>query len=126
MLIEFIKKRPDIVEDQHKLDCIAQGKGRRFLDRNPKNLFEKSPVLGEGRDLHYIELPAGWYAIINLAESAKLHVLQPFAEMAGFREGTDWSWKSLGPQTPEKRTRKPIPSKLIDLRLGKTLDLESI
>jgi hypothetical protein len=94
LLNGFIRKRPDILEDQRTLDYISQGNRRRFLDRDWKNLWDKSPHLAEGHGVHHKKLSGGWYANINLSEVAKLRVLRRFAEIAGFREGTDWSWST--------------------------------
>jgi hypothetical protein len=125
-LNSLIKKRPDILEDQRKLDYISQGYGRRFLDRNWKNLWGKSRHLAaEGHGRHYIKLLGGWYANINLSEDAKLGVLRRFAEIAGFKEGTDWSWVTV-----ERRTRPAAARLARDLRrpdfVVPELDLESV
>jgi hypothetical protein len=130
-LNSFIRKRPDIIEDQRKLDYISQGYGRRFLDRDWKNLWDKSRHLAaEGHGRHYIKLLGGWYANINLSEDVKLGVLRRFAEIAGFKEGTDWSWI-----TGERRTRPAAARLARDLRRAPEvrpdfvvpeLDLESV
>jgi hypothetical protein len=130
LLNSFIRKRPDILEDQRKRDYISQGNGRRFLDRDWKNLWDKSPHLAEGHGRHHIKLSGGWYANINLSEDAKLRVLRQFAEIAGFEEGTDWSWT-----TGKRRTRPAVARLARDLRRAPEvrpdfvvpeLDLESV
>lgn len=35
----------------------------------------------------------GWYLNTNLDERTTLIVLRRFAEIAGFKEGVDWTWK---------------------------------
>jgi hypothetical protein len=130
LLNNFIRKRPDILEDQRTLDYISQGNGRRFLDRDWKNLWEKSWHLAEDHGLHHIKLSGGWYANINLSEDAKLGVLRRFAKIAGFKEGTEWSWitgkRRRTESHPAKPKRHAAATPPVDLRLGKTLDLESI
>ena len=68
-----------------------EGEGRTYLALDRKELFERSPHLGEDFN-NFKRVSGGWLAITNLNNDVKWTVLCRFARVADFKYREDWTW----------------------------------
>ena len=80
----------NVLEVESNRRCVCDGHGRRYLARDPKDLWDRSPHLLDEK--LYKKMPLGWYANTNLDEMTKLLVIRRFCKVVGLEEGKDWTW----------------------------------
>jgi hypothetical protein len=86
---KFLAVNPDLLERDPQL---AEGDGRRYFARSPKELYPASPHLAEDRN--YQSVSGGWFASTILDNPLKFKILARLASSAGSKFGEDWTWDS--------------------------------
>jgi hypothetical protein len=119
-LNRFIEAKSALVTYTHVIETSA----RRYIARNKKDLYPRSPHLGGIRS-YSRQLENGWWAITNLNTRENVELLCRFGLACGLEFGIDWDFEPLDPteETSDARVRERINQEMIARALA---DLDAI
>jgi hypothetical protein len=103
---------------------VIETSARRYIARNKKDLYRRSPHLGEIRS-NSRQLENGWWAITSLNTRENVELLCRFGLACGHEFGIDWDFEPLDPteETSDARVRERINQEMIARALA---DLDAI